>query len=79
MVPAHRRVINNLKHTFMDSAISAALNPIALYGTYMRLYIVAIILLYMLLSWPLHFTLFLHFIPILPKPFFFFFSKLWAC
>lgn len=30
----------------MDSAISAAFNPIALYGTYTRLYIVAITLLY---------------------------------
>ena len=34
---APQHVINNLEHTFMDSAISAAFNPIALYGTYMRL------------------------------------------
>lgn len=33
--PPH--VINNLEHTFMGSAISAAFNPIALYSIYMRL------------------------------------------
>lgn len=68
MVPARRHVINNLEHTFMDSAISAAFNPIALYGTYMRLYIVAITLLYTAFL-PVHFPLFLHFIPILPQLF----------
>lgn len=34
---APQHVINNLEHTFMDSAISAAFNPITLYGAYMRL------------------------------------------
>lgn len=58
MVPARRHVINNLEHTFMDSAISAAFNPIALYGTYMRLYIVAITLLYMPPSRPFIFLYF---------------------
>lgn len=59
-------VINNLEHTFMDSAISAAFNPIALYGTYMRLYIVAITLLYTPPSCPFILLYFLHFIPVLP-------------
>lgn len=58
MVPARRHVINNLEHTFMDSAISAAFNPIALYGIYMRLYIVAITLLYMPPSRPFIFLYF---------------------
>lgn len=60
---APQHVINNLEHTFMDSAISAAFNPIALYGTYMRLlYCCNYFALYASFL-PPSFYFFLHFIP----------------
>lgn len=54
----------------MDSAISAAFNPIALYGTYMRLlYCCNYFGLYASFLSPFILLYFLHFIPILSGPF----------